>query len=230
MKFALFGLLFLPFSSRADIVESIEKFTDIFSISFSNSHGTTITTLEGSYDLTDTFRVFGDIDTESYWEVGVGYSFWQGESYYTENTLSASNHRYSTGIFGAKVLNEQWALIGDINYNYKLDIKDPFCKPANVCLGDHLNYSPSDSIDYSLGTMWSPFQYVDLIYKINHEVGLQTNTLTFFKDVNWSLERTNTYYHETAIYFNLPYIRPSVTYTHFDKNDNYIEFGLTFDF
>ncbi|MGF1752686.1 hypothetical protein L4C33_03700 [Vibrio makurazakiensis] len=232
MKRSLLILSLISLPSHADLVESIEKFTDIFGVSLSNSNGETIYTLDVTYDVTDNLRVFGDIDTESNWEAGFGYSFWQGETYYTENTIKVNDRQYSTGIFVAKVLNDRWIAIGDINYNYKLEVDDPLCKGMDICNGNPfgVSYLPSDSIDYSLGAMWSAHTYVDLLYKFNQEVGTSHNVITAFDSGRVKVARTNLIYHEAIMYLNLKYIRPSVTYTISEHFENSVEFGLTFDF
>ncbi|MGF1721940.1 hypothetical protein L4D20_18070 [Vibrio kyushuensis] len=234
MKRSLLVISLFVSPVQAEIVDSIEKFTDIFGVSFSKDiDGSTVTTLDASYDVTEKLRVFGDIDTESNWEAGIGYSVWQGDSYYTENTLKVSEWKYSTGIFVAKSLHEQWVAIVDVNYNYKKDIEDPICKIFGECNGNKLDttFHPSDSIDYSIGAMWSPVSYFDLIYKFNHEVGLKDNYLSV-NNTSWPMTngRSNTHYHEAVLYINAKYIRPSITYTYLDNGKDFIEFGLTFDF
>ncbi|MGF1697141.1 hypothetical protein L4C54_15840 [Vibrio lamellibrachiae] len=240
MKRSLLVISLFVSPVQAEIVDSIEKFTDIFGVSFSKDiDGSTVTTLDASYDVTEKLRVFGDIDTESNWEAGIGYSFWQGEGYYTENSLKISDGKYSTGIFIAKSLHEKWVAIGDVNYNNKKQIADPFCGSESTCGGNHLNViaHPSDSVDYSIGAMWSPIELFDLVYKFNHEVGLKENYISFDKPITVNDERlsrsygkTNYHYHEAIVYLNAKYIRPSITYTYFEGGQDYIEFGLTFDF
>ncbi|MFA0350778.1 hypothetical protein AB4486_28145, partial [Vibrio sp. 10N.222.55.C6] len=92
-----------PFHSSANdtLVESIERFTDIFSVSLSQNpdNDKTVATLDINYQINDKLRVFGEVDTQEYWQAGVGYSFWQGDTYYTENTLKVSEQEVTTGIF-----------------------------------------------------------------------------------------------------------------------------------
>jgi len=233
-KYVIIASLF-AYSAHADLVETIEQFTDIFGVSLSNVDGNTVYTLDASYDINDKLRVFGDIDTESSWEAGIGYSFWSGESYYTENTIKVSDIKYSTGIFAAKSIAEDWIAIGDINYNYMLDIDDPFCVIDGICNGNSRNivYEPSDTIDYSAGFMWSAHQYIDLMYKFNQEFGISNNKLSFDEILGVNELKgntTNVIYHEVMVYLNMKYVRPSITYTMSDDFDNYVEFGLTFDF
>lgn len=230
-KSVLIASLFC-FPALADITETIEKYTDIFGVSLSSVDGETVYTLDANYDITDNLRIFGDIDTESSWEAGVGYSFWSGEDYYTENTLSVSDNKYSTGIFAVKAITDKWLAIGDINYNYRLDVDDPVCQWFDTCNGNPLDmvYKPSATIDYSVGAMWSAHQYVDLMYKFNQEVGLSRNELSVLGERLPLSERTNIIYHEAVLYLNTKYLRPSITYTVSDDFENYVEFGLTFNF
>ncbi|GAM54357.1 hypothetical protein JCM19231_2246 [Vibrio ishigakensis] len=218
--------LFLSANAFAEstLVQTIEKFTDIFGISFSQQDGNTVATLDANYYITEDLRVFGDIDTEVNWEVGAGYSIWKGETYYTENSLKISDYKVSTGIFGAKVLSQHWTAIGDVNYNYKFD--DEYCFVANC-----LNYLPSDSIDYSAGAIWSPIKYFDLLYKFNHEIGFKDNMWNGKQnDISISSGKTDLIYHEMILFLNIKQLRPSVTYTYFEEREDTIEFGLTFDF
>ncbi|PMG45180.1 hypothetical protein BCU90_19565 [Vibrio lentus] len=220
-----------PFHSSANdtLVESIERFTDIFGISFSKVDNSTVATLDANYRITDDFRVFGDIDTDLNWEVGVGYSFWQGSTYYTENTFKASENKLTTGIFAAKLLHEDWTLIGDINYNYKFEQEQCYDFRNLTC-------TPSDSIEYSAGLMWSPIKYADLLLKYNQEIGVKNNE--YYLDIPATgnrisqSDKTNLQYYELVTFINIKYLKPSITYSYFPENtdNNYVEFGLAFDF
>lgn len=220
--------LFSTTVSADDLIESIEKFTDIFGISFSQNNGNTVATLDANYYLSDNLRVFGDIDTDVNWEVGTGYTFFSGMTYYTENTLKISDNKVSTGIFGAKMVHEKWTLIGDINYNHKFS--------TDTCLTNFcLEYQPANTYEYSAGFIWSPIHQIDWIYKFNHELSTQKNRYStsdfpLLGDINHEGQRTDNQYHELVAVFNLKYIRPSVTYTHFEDYEDSIEFGLSFDF
>ncbi|WGV99338.1 hypothetical protein QF117_15465 [Vibrio sp. YMD68] len=225
-------MLFACAPVQADVVASIEKFTDIFSISASSVDNDVVYTLDGNYYLTENLRVFGDIDTDSQWEIGLGYSFWSNDDFYTENTVSANSNTYSTGLFLAKSINESWLVISDVNFNYRTDINDPLCYFDEICNGNQLSakYVRSHTVDYSLGGMWSPISFFDLLYKFNHEVGIDRNELEILS-YRTELQRTNFNYHEASMLFNIGFLKPSITYT-FGKqvSDNYVEFGLAFSF
>lgn len=226
MRYLAFVSLFFSVNAAAEstLVETIEKFTDIFGISFSQQDGNTVATLDANYYITEDLRVFGDIDTEVNWEVGAGYSIWKGDTYYTENSFKVSEYKVSTGIFAAKVLSQDWTAIGDINYNYKFD--------NEYCFGEaSLTYIPSDSIDYSAGFIWSPIRYFDLLYKFNHEIGLKKNEWNSPQnDISFNSGKTDLIYHEMILFLNIKQLRPSVTYTYYEEREDTIEFGLTFDF
>ncbi|CAH6821096.1 conserved hypothetical protein [Vibrio chagasii] len=215
-----------PFHSSANdtLVESIERFTDIFSISFSQLGGSTVTTLDANYQINEKLRVFGDIDTNVNWEVGAGYSFWQGQTYYTENTFKVSEYKLTTGIFVAKLVHDDWTLIGDTNYNYTFD--QEYCIPETC-----VNHKAANSVDYSAGFLWSPIRYADFLFKYNQEIGIKKDEW-YWKDRNIGAlnSRKNIHYYELATFINLKYIKPSVTYTIRPEADNYVEFGLAFDF
>ncbi|CAH6845132.1 conserved hypothetical protein [Vibrio chagasii] len=215
-----------PFHSSANdtLVESIERFTDIFSISFSQLGGSTVTTLDANYQINEKLRVFGDIDTNVNWEVGAGYSFWQGQTYYTENTFKVSEYKLTTGIFVAKLVHDDWTLIGDTNYNYTFD--QEYCIPETC-----VNHKAANSVDYSAGFLWSPIRYADFLFKYNQEIGIKKDEW-YWKDHNIGAlnSRKNIHYYELATFINLKYIKPSVTYTIRPEADNYVEFGLAFDF
>ncbi|GAD81200.1 hypothetical protein [Vibrio ezurae] len=231
MRIFAFFSLFVSLSTAADtsLVNTIEKFTDIFGISFSQYDGSTVATLDGNYYVTERLRVFGDIDTDLNWEVGSGYSIWSGETYYTENSFTVSEYKLSTGIFIAKMLDEKWTLIGDVNYNYKFDSERCFANFQEICPTESL----SDSVDYSAGVIWSPIKYIDLLYKFNQEIGFKKNEYYFPNlDETFQVGNTNEIFHEVVAFINLKYLRPSITYTTYrDENrEDTIEFGLTFDF
>jgi hypothetical protein len=208
------------------LIETIEKFTDIFAISFSQNNGSTVATLDANYYVTDELRVFGDIDTDLVWEVGAGYSIWSGETYYTENSLKVSERRVSTGIFGAKLLNEKWTAIGDVNYNFQFDSESCWNNTDLCWIQDK-----ADTIEFSVGGIWSPIEHLDWIYKYNKEFSYKNNQ---FELKNSNLpkigSKTNYDYHEFITVINLSYFKPSVTYTHSDFFENSIEFGVSFDF
>ncbi len=208
-----------------ELIESIEKFTDIFGLSFSQANGETIATVDANYYITDELRVFGDIDTQMYWEVGAGYSFWSGETYYTENNIKVSDRKISTGIFAATAVHEKWTLIGDVAYNHNFDATKCL---ANTCV-DLLN---ADTLEYSAGFIWSPIKYIDWIYKFNHEFSYQDNEFEFtgIPDVPFNSGKTNITYHELVTVLNLKYIRPTITYTYSEYFPSSFEFGFSFDF
>ncbi len=221
-------------SANETLVESIERFTDIFSVSLSQNPDSekTVATLDINYQINDKLRIFGEVDTQEYWQAGLGYSFWQGDTYYTENTIKVSEHEITTGIFVAKLIHENWTLLGDINYNY-MDRDFEACLP-NLCV----EYKASDTFDYSAGALWSPIQYADFLYKFNQEIGFKKDIQDFYiKDDTTAIPgyirnetRTNIHYHELAVFFNLKYVKPSVTYTIYPESKNYVEFSLAFDF
>ncbi len=228
MKRILLTLSLLSFQSAANdtLVESIERFTDIFGVSFSKVDDNTVATLDANYRITDDFRVFGDIDTDVNWEVGAGYSFWQGDTYYTENTFKVSEYKVSTGIFAAKLIHVDWTLIGDINYHHKF-AQEP-------CLAEFCwERSLSDSVEYSAGLMWSPIKYADILVKYNQEIGISNNQIYINgEEIEFLRDKTNKQSYEVITFINMKYLKPSITYTFFPGNtdDNYIEFGLAFDF
>ncbi|WP_375752996.1 hypothetical protein [Vibrio sp. HN007] len=220
-RLLLLTLLSIPASAN-DIIESIEKFTNIFGISFSQNNGNTVATLDANYYLSDEFRVFGDIDTDLSWEVGTGYSIYSGMTYYTENTIKISEHKISTGIFGAKILHEDWTLIGDIHYNHKLSTES--------CLNEWCwENQRANTFEYSAGFIWSPVNQIDWIYKFNQELSTKNNRYVL-PNIPVEGTKTNFRYHELVAAFNLSYLRPSITYTHFEDREDSIEFGLSFDF
>lgn len=228
MKRLLIILPVLSFPSLANdtLTESIERFTDIFSISFSKKEDNTVATLDANYKITDNFRIFGDIDTEANWEAGTGYSFWQGDTYYTENTFKVSEYKVTTGIFAAKLLHENWTIISDINYNYNFEQKQCFDFKHLTCI-------PSDSIEYSAGLMWSPIKYADLLIKYNQEVGIKQNKYYInSNELPKSRDKTNEQYYELVTFINTKYLKPTVTYTYYPEvtDRHYLEFGLAFDF
>ncbi|PMG84751.1 hypothetical protein [Vibrio breoganii] len=101
-------LLFSPLSAseepETDIVEFI---TETFDISVSNSdflgdYSTDyVFTLNGSYNINETWRVFGSVDTDEYLELGVGYSFFVADRIYNELFVTAgasTDNTYVTGL------------------------------------------------------------------------------------------------------------------------------------
>ncbi|WP_117235299.1 hypothetical protein [Vibrio maerlii] len=231
----------LSFQSIANdtLIESIERFTDIFSVSLSQSpdNDKTVATLDINYQLTDQFRIFGEVDTRDYWQAGLGYSFWQGDTYYTENNLKVSEHEINTGIFAAKLIHEQWTLLAELNYNF-MDKDSEFDNAASK-----VQFNIADTFDYGIGTLWSPVKYVDILYKFNHEIGVTKDSRNLYVKNDYPIlgidsghyknkDRFNHHYHEVAMFLNLKYLKPSVTYT-FDleySDNNFVEFGLAFDF
>ena len=141
-----------------------------------------------------------------------------------ENTFKVSEYKLTTGIFLAKLIHDNWTLIGDTNYNYTFD--QEYCIPATC-----LDHKAANSIDYSAGFLWSPIRYADFLVKYNQEIGTKDDEW-HWKDNNIDRlsSRKNTHYYELATFINLKYIKPSITYTLRPEGDNYVEFGLAFDF
>ncbi|MFA0698052.1 hypothetical protein AB4585_25435, partial [Vibrio sp. 10N.222.49.C9] len=81
--------------------------TETFDISVSNSdflgdYSTDyVFTLNGSYNINETWRVFGSVDTDEYLELGVGYSFFVADRIYNELFVTAgasTDNTYVTGL------------------------------------------------------------------------------------------------------------------------------------
>ncbi len=235
MKRILLTLSLLSFQSTANdtLVESIERFTDIFGVSFSKvkdpltKEEMNVATLEANYQITDNLRIFGDVDTQGTWELGGGYSFFQGETYYTENTLKVSEYKASTGIFGAKLLTQYWTIIGDLTYNHYFDQNDYY----DI---QDLNKNSASSIDSGVGIMWSPIKYADLLVKYNHEIGLDENKFSYqgHQLPGYFVTKKDEVTYDIITFINMKYLKPSIGYTIYPENSkrNYVEFGLAFDF
>ena len=193
-----------PFHSSASdtLVESIERFTDIFGISFSQMNGSTVTTLDANYQINDELRVFGDYRYRRKLGSWCWILFFGKVKPTIPRTLfKVSEYKLTTGIFVAKLIHDSWTLIGDTNYNYTFD--QEYCIPATC-----VEYKAANSIDYSAGFLWSPTRYADFLVKYNQEIGIKEDKW-YRKDSNLERfsSRKNTHYYEVATFINLKYIK-----------------------
>ncbi len=197
--------------------------------------GAAVYTLNGSFDIGDTWRVFGEYDSNEFWEAGVGKSFYN-TFMFTELTAKVNRTGYSAGIFAGIPVSETVTLMADANYNW---YTDEFRFGFN--LGDdhqgELGIMPSDTVDIMLGASWSAHERLNISYSYNHVYDTRggTSWVTVsgldvdrqcFLDINCNKGNFN--YHDITLTTQVWRFSPYFTYTYFADRENVYEFGLSF--
>ncbi|MCJ8301364.1 hypothetical protein [Shewanella sp.] len=197
--------------------------------------GEAVYTLNASVDIGETWRMFGEYDSNEFWEVGVGKSFYTSFMF-TEVTAKANSVGYSAGIFTGIPISETIILMADTNYNW---YTEEFS--FGFDLGDdyqgELGFTPSDTVDIMLGVSWSAHERLNVSYSYNHVYDTRggNSWVTVpeldidercFLDINCSKGNFN--YHDITLTTQIWKFSPYFTYTYFADRENLYEFGLVF--
>ncbi|WP_163133362.1 hypothetical protein [Agarivorans sp. Alg241-V36] len=209
MKLRLLAITLLSFNIQAEILDTI---TDTFSISFGSD---TTATLNASYDLNDSWRVFGEVDTEGYGEFGFGYSFLTGSVYHeiagyvsSPGQLSEFSVKPWLGYFVAGYVTDSTVLYGSLDLGY--DQAEP------------INTVHKTNVDTSLGLVQEVTDWLSFGYEFSHYH-------SFHVAKHWGNKGSmNT--HEVSAMFNIKGVKPTIRYHISEDFDNYVELGLSFDF
>ncbi|MEZ9786762.1 hypothetical protein BCV08_16635 [Vibrio breoganii] len=214
-------------SSNAFASDTLETIKDTFSVSFGSE---TTATLNASYDLSEDWRVFGEVDSEGYWEAGVGYNFIIG-NIYNEVTFYAADGldkaKPWVGYFAAGYLAEDLVMYGSVDVGYG--------KFARSASGDLIDIDVTNNhfnMDATVGLMYDITDWFALGYEFSHYNRYDINELSI-NDRYKSDKGLNhvVHSHEVSATFNIKGVKPTVSYHFYEDSDlNFAEVGLYFDF
>ncbi|WP_223296201.1 hypothetical protein [Shewanella halifaxensis] len=196
--------------------------------------GEAVYTLNASFDIGETWRVFGEYDNNEFWEAGVGKSFYNAFMF-TEVTAKANRGGYSAGVFAGIPVSETVILMADTNYNWSTLSYDFQYDGKSIQVDG--SYSPSDTIDFMLGFSWRALERLNVSYSYNHvyeTTGDRVQREIHIPDFEYDdkrisrLSKGNYNYHEITLTTEVWKLSPYFTYTYFPNSENFYEFGLSF--
>ncbi|MGF1755485.1 hypothetical protein L4C33_18045 [Vibrio makurazakiensis] len=228
------ALICFPLSAHADWEDVVDYVGDTFNISISkenyldqpNNNNELTYTIYGSHNLNETWRVFGQYDSDHFGELGLGYSFIVSDLIYNEVTVSVGGNMddigvYNSGIFSA-IAWEDYIFYTDVAIQYT---------DRDVSVGR----TESISLDKTIGSFYEVNDWVSLSLSYTHKMthyDKLTSEHRWLKNIYPLL--TDNYYHylSPGITVNVFGIKPTISYNYYFNNpdSNTIDFNLTFDF
>lgn len=200
-----------------DIVEYIDETFDVSATT--DKDGDYYFTLNASHQVNDTWRVFGEYDTNHNYELGVGYSFFTS-FLYNELYVKAANTSFTTskpyvGLFSATVVGET-VLYTNLETGYA----------TGYYKGEYIDVD-YEGIDFnkSIGALYDVTDWMTIGYSFNHD---KTWHRTEFERLGTTKFNGAMQYQDISATFDIKGVKPSVTYTFGDTTK--IEFGFKFDF
>ncbi|WP_394388249.1 hypothetical protein [Shewanella woodyi] len=193
--------------------------------------GEAVYTLNASFNIGDTWRVFGEYDSDEFWEVGVGKSFYNSFMF-TEVTVKANRGGYSAGMFAGIPVSDTVILIADTNYNWYTDELKLGFELGDDYQGE-ISFIPADTVDAMLGISWQAHKRLNVSYSYNHvydTTGGQRIVSIPELDINSRLvlSKGNYNYHDVTLTTEVWKLSPYFTFTYFPDGQSFYEFGLSF--
>ncbi|CAM3044427.1 hypothetical protein [Vibrio rarus] len=202
----------------------LDTINDTLSLSFSYDNGESYTTLDASYDLTDSWRIFGEMDTLGYWETGVGYNFILGEVYNEISIKGLGGNNYlsdtinpSIGLFSAGFITNELIWMTNFDIGYAKANRQDENLPIEMDLEKY-------TVDKMVGIHHDTTEWLGLSYMFNHD---SSKIKSHFMNTKTSTGHYT--YHELVVTLNIKGWKPSFTLT-LDGESVKTEIGLSFDF
>ncbi|MGF1800843.1 hypothetical protein L4D11_09170 [Vibrio gigantis] len=222
------ALICFSFSVQADWQDVVDYVGDTFNISISKqnylerSGDNELTyTLYGSHNFNETWRVFGQYDSDHFGEVGIGYSFILVDLIYNEVTVAAGGNLdnvevYNSGLFSAFAWKDA-VFYTDITVQY-IDQERIFIRDESI------------SLDKTLGSFYEVNDWLSLSLSYTHQM-TNYNKWTRPKRHGY-FDNTYSHYLSPGVTISVFGVKPTVSYNYYvDEPDrNSIDFSLTFDF
>ncbi|MCK8086108.1 hypothetical protein [Vibrio sp. 1CM8B] len=223
------ALICFPFSVQADWQDVVDYVGDTFNISISKQNyieqsidNELTYTLYGSHNFNETWRVFGQYDSDHFGELGIGYSFILADLIYNEVTVAAGGNLdnvevYNSGLFSAFAW-EDAIFYSDFTIQY---IDQDWTKNLR---------SESISLDKTLGSFYEVNDWLSLSLSYTHQMThYEKFTVSQF---SWYTDRGYSHYLSPGVTISVFGVKPTVSYNYYvDEPDrNSIDFSLTFDF
>ncbi|MFM2587697.1 hypothetical protein [Vibrio sp. TBV020] len=227
-KIRTLALLCFPLTAHADWQDVVDYVGDTFRVSISkenyleqNYDNELTYTLYGSHNFNETWRVFGQYDSDHFGELGIGYSFIVADLIYNEVTVAAGGNLddvdvYNAGLFSAFAW-EDAVFYTDITVQY-IDQEHYFFRDESI------------SLDKTIGSFYDVNDWLSLSLSYTHQMThynkLTGNHLKWYGDGGYS------HYLSPGVTVSIFGVKPTVSYNYyFDTPEhNTIDFNLTFDF
>jgi hypothetical protein len=189
-------------------------------------------TVNASVDLSNTWRVFGEFNTEKYWELGVGKSFYT-DVMALEVSAKLTDYGFSAGTFMAMPVVDKVMLFGEINYNWNTrDLHVEMDKINSV-------YTPADTIDIQIGMLWNAHEYLAVSYSFNQiyetqgaklDSGITLPAYDISHKHHYVYGKGSMNYHKLTFTGKLWKLAPYFSYSYMSNSENIYEFGVSFNF
>ena len=222
------ALICFPFSVQADWQDVADYVGDTFNISISkqnyleqNNDNELTYTLYGSHNFNETWRVFGQYDSDHFGELGIGYSFILADLIYNEVTVAAGGNLYNVEVYNSGLFSAfAWkdaVFYTDFTVQY---------------IDRELNYLRAESIslDKTFGSFYEINEWLSLSLSYTHQMThynkLTVNQFSRYIDGGYS------HYLSPGVTISVFGVKPTVSYNYYFDNSDYnsIDFNLTFDF
>ncbi|GEA61458.1 hypothetical protein [Vibrio comitans] len=230
IHFSSYSFASIEQDSESGVIDFI---TETFDISVSNSDflgdysSDYVFTLNASYNINETWRVFGSLDTDEFLDVGVGYSFFIAERVYNEVSVSVGGNTDKTyvttvGLFSATQWND---FVFYTNFEGQYIENNPDIPNLDV-------QRQQIFFNKLVGTNYEVTQWLSLSASYGHDQNhydvISVNDFKFTAPIEGYADS----YVNLGFILNLWGVKPYIAYR-FDLNESeasYWDFSLSFDF
>lgn len=197
-KYIVTAMAFLPILVMADHHE-LSYYEPTMSFQTSKVGDTWVGTLSGTVQATEEINLGFEVDSTGYLELGAGYGMLLGETY-TEAfaTYGRANlvDIYNLGVFAGKMLTNEVLFFGSTSYEWRKSVFQsddfPILSP---------NFNTHREWKASIGTSYTPINWLNFSYSLNHERIMSETTL-----------EPSIYHADFTLTFKPKYIEPYVKY------------------
>ncbi|NOI23290.1 hypothetical protein [Vibrio mediterranei] len=197
-KYIITAMAFLPISVIADHHE-LSYYEPTMSFQTSKVGDTWVGTLSGTVQATEEINLGFEVDSTGYLELGSGYGMLLGETY-TEAFATYGRADlvdiYNLGVFAGKMLTNEVLIFGSTSYEWRKSVFQsddfPILSP---------NFNTHREWKASIGTSYTPINWLNFSYSLNHERIMSETTL-----------EPSIYHADFTLTFKPKYIEPYVKY------------------
>lgn len=197
-KYIVTAMAFLPILVMADHHE-LSYYEPTMSFQTSKVGDTWVGTLSGTVQATEEINLGFEVDSTGYLELGAGYGMLLGETY-TEAFATYGRADlvdiYNLGVFAGKMLTNEVLFFGSTSYEWRKSVFQsddfPILSP---------NFNTHREWKASIGTSYTPINWLNFSYSLNHERIMSETTL-----------EPSIYHADFTLTFKPKYIEPYVKY------------------
>ncbi|MGX9521842.1 hypothetical protein ACWX0P_24045 [Vibrio mediterranei] len=197
-KYIVTAMAFLPILVMADHHE-LSYYEPTMSFQTSKVGDTWVGTLSGTVQASEEINLGFEVDSTGYLELGAGYGMLLGETY-TEAFATYGRADlvdiYNLGVFAGKMLTNEVLFFGSTSYEWRKSVFQsddfPILSP---------NFNTHREWKASIGTSYTPINWLNFSYSLNHERIMSETTL-----------EPSIYHADFTLTFKPKYIEPYVKY------------------